>query len=60
MRRIAFLAPLAAALAVSGAAAAQPSAVVVTVSPDFAQTARELGERVTPWMALAWNWSSQT
>ena len=45
MRRIAFLAPLAAALAVSGAAAAQPSAVVVTVSPDFAQTARELGER---------------
>jgi hypothetical protein len=45
MRRIAFLAPLAAALAVSGAAAAQPSAVVVTVSPDFAQTAQELGER---------------
>ncbi|MBN9480407.1 MAG: hypothetical protein J0I52_09235 [Bordetella sp.] len=45
MRRIAFLAPLAAALAVSGAAAAQPSAVVVTVSPDFAKTAQELGER---------------
>ena len=43
--RIAFLAPLAAALAVSGAAAAQPSAVVVTVSPDFAKTAAELGER---------------
>ncbi|MFC5372688.1 hypothetical protein ACFPIF_09005 [Brevundimonas faecalis] len=45
MRRIAFLAPLAAALAVSGAAAAQPSAVVVTVSPDFAKTAAELGQR---------------
>lgn len=45
MRRIAFLAPLAAALAVSGAAAAQPSAVIVTVSPDFAKTAQELGER---------------
>ncbi|WP_225212447.1 hypothetical protein [Brevundimonas guildfordensis] len=43
--RIAFLAPLAAALAVSGAAAAQPSAVVVTVSPDFAKTAAGLGER---------------
>jgi hypothetical protein len=45
MRRIAFLAPLAAALAVSGAAAAQPSAVIVTVSPEFAKTAQELGER---------------
>lgn len=45
MRRIAFLAPLAAALAVSGAAAAQPSAVVVTVSPAFADKAQELGER---------------
>lgn len=45
MRRIAFLAPLAVALAVSGAAAAQPSAVVVTVSPDFAKTAAELGQR---------------
>ena len=45
MRRIAFLAPLAAALAVSGAAAAQPSAVVVTVSPDFADIAQELGDR---------------
>ena len=45
MRRIAFLAPLAAALALSGGAAAQPSAVIVTVSPDFAKTAAELGER---------------
>ncbi len=45
MRQIAFLAPLTAALALAGAAFAQPSAVVVTVSPDFAKTARELGER---------------
>ena len=45
MRQIAFLAPLTAALALAGAAAAQPSAVVVTVSPDFAKTAEELGQR---------------
>ncbi|MGH7026499.1 hypothetical protein [Brevundimonas sp.] len=45
MRRFAFLAPLTAALALAGAAAAQPSAVVVTVSPDFAKTAEELGQR---------------
>ncbi len=45
MRPIAFLAPIAAVFALSGAAAAQPSAVVVTVSPDFAKTAAELGER---------------
>lgn len=45
MRPIAFLAPIAAVLALAGAAAAQPSAVVVTVSPDFAKTAAELGER---------------
>jgi hypothetical protein len=45
MRHFAFLAPLAAALAVAGAAAAQPSAVIVTVSPDFAKTAAELGQR---------------
>ncbi|MGE7199381.1 hypothetical protein [Brevundimonas naejangsanensis] len=45
MRPIAFLAPIAAVLALSGAAAAQPSAVVVTVSPHFAKTAAELGER---------------
>lgn len=43
--RIAFLAPFTAALALAGAAAAQPSAVVVTVSPDFAKTAEELGQR---------------
>lgn len=45
MRRFAFLAPLTAAIALAGAVAAQPSAVVVTVSPDFAKTAAELGER---------------
>ncbi|MBD3832652.1 hypothetical protein [Brevundimonas sp. P7753] len=45
MRRFAFLAPLTAAMALAGAVAAQPSAVVVTVSPDFAKTAAELGER---------------
>lgn len=45
MRHFAFLAPLTAAMALAGAVAAQPSAVVVTVSPDFAKTAAELGER---------------
>jgi hypothetical protein len=45
MRHFAFLAPLSAAMTLAGAAAAQPSAVVVTVSPDFAKTAAELGER---------------
>lgn len=45
MRRFAFLAPLTAAMALAGAVAAQPAAVVVTVSPDFAKTAAELGER---------------
>ena len=45
MRPIAFLAPFVAAAALSGAVAAQPSAVVVTVSPDFAKGAAELGER---------------
>lgn len=45
MRHFAFLAPLTAAMTLAGAAAAQPSAVVVTVSPDFAKTAAELGER---------------
>ena len=45
MRTFAFLAPLTAALALAGAAAAQPSTVVVTVSPDFAKTAEELGQR---------------
>ncbi|WP_312784563.1 hypothetical protein [Brevundimonas sp.] len=45
MRRFTFFAPLTAALTLAGAAAAQPSAVVVTVSPDFAKTAEELGQR---------------
>jgi hypothetical protein len=45
MRHFAFLAPLTAAIALAGAAAAQPSSVSVTVSPDFAKTAAELGQR---------------
>jgi len=45
MRHFAFLAPLTAAMVLAGAVAAQPSAVVVTVSPDFAKTAAELGTR---------------
>ncbi|WP_313103042.1 hypothetical protein [Brevundimonas sp.] len=45
MRNFAFLAPMTAALALAGVASAQPSAVVVTVSPDFAKTAEELGQR---------------
>ena len=45
MRRFAFLAPLTAAMALAGAAAAQPSSVSVTVSPDFTKTAAELGQR---------------
>ncbi|WP_313003354.1 hypothetical protein [Brevundimonas sp.] len=45
MRRYAFFAPLVAALALAGGVAAQPSAVVVTISPDFAKTAQELGQR---------------
>lgn len=45
MRHFAFLAPVTAALALASAVSAQPSAVVVTVSPDFAKTAEELGQR---------------
>ena len=45
MRNFAFLAPMTVALLLAGAASAQPSAVVVTVSPDFAKTAEELGQR---------------
>ena len=45
MRSFALFAPLTAALAMAGAAAAQPSAVTVTISPDFAKTAEELGQR---------------
>ncbi|MGO4410160.1 MULTISPECIES: hypothetical protein [unclassified Brevundimonas] len=45
MRNFAFLAPLAAVAALAGAAAAQPSAVVVTVSPDMAKQVQELGQR---------------
>lgn len=43
--RMAFLAPLAVVVAIAGAAVAQPSAVVVSVSPAFAEKAKELGER---------------
>ena len=45
MRPFAFIAPVTAALALASAVSAQPSAVVVTVSPDFAKTAEELGQR---------------
>ena len=45
MRHFAFLAPATAALALASAVSAQPSAVVVTVSPDFAKAAEELGPR---------------
>ena len=45
MRHFALFAPLTAALALAGAAAAQPSAVTVTISPDFAKAAEELGQR---------------
>lgn len=45
MRHFAFLAPLTAAMALAGAVVAQPSAVNVTVSSDFAKTAAELGQR---------------
>jgi len=45
MRHFAFLAPATAALALASAVSAQPSAVVVTVSPDFAKAAEELGQR---------------
>jgi hypothetical protein len=45
MRKLVFLAPLAAALAVSGAALAQPSAITVSLGPDLERKAGELGER---------------
>ncbi len=45
MRRLAFLAPLGAVLAVAGAAAADPAAVTVTLGPDLKEDAAELGER---------------
>jgi hypothetical protein len=45
MRKLAFFAPLAATLAVAGAALAQPTAVNVTVGPDLQRKADELGQR---------------
>ena len=45
MRTRAFIVPLTAALALAGAASAQPSSVNVTISPDFEQEAAKLGQR---------------
>lgn len=45
MRRLAFFAPLAAALAVAGGAIAQPTAINVTLGPDLQRKADELGQR---------------
>jgi hypothetical protein len=45
MRKFTLIAPLAAALAMAGSAMAQPSSVVVTVSPDFQKEAVKLGQR---------------
>lgn len=46
MRRLAFLAPLGAVLAVAaGPAMADPASVSVTIGPDLQEKARELGER---------------
>ena len=46
MRKLAFLAPLAAVLAVAaGPALADPASITVTVGPDLQQRADELGER---------------
>ena len=45
MRKLALIAPLAAVLAMAGSAMAQPSSVVVTVSPDFQKEAAKLGQR---------------
>lgn len=44
MRNLAFLAPLAATLAIAGAAQAQPAEVRVSIGPDLQQKAAELGE----------------
>jgi hypothetical protein len=45
MRKLAFFAPLAATLAVAGAALAQPTAVNITLGPDLERKADELGQR---------------
>jgi hypothetical protein len=45
MRNLTFLAPLAVAVAVAGAAMAQPAAITVTVGPDLQEKVEELGSR---------------
>lgn len=45
MRNLAFLAPLAATLAIAGAAQAQPAEVSVSIGPDLQEMAADLGER---------------
>ena len=45
MRKLAFLAPLGAVLAVAGAAAADPASVNVTLGPDLQDKAEALGRR---------------
>ncbi len=45
MRKLAFFAPMAATLALGGAALAQPTAVNVTLGPDLQRKADELGQR---------------
>jgi len=45
MRNLAFLAPLAATLAIAGAAQAQPAEISVSIGPDLQQKAEDLGER---------------
>ena len=45
MRNLAFLAPLAATLAIAGAAQAQPAEVSVSIGPELQQKMEDLGER---------------
>lgn len=45
MRKLAFIAPVAAAMLMAGSAFAQPSSVVVTISPDFQKEVVKLGQR---------------
>lgn len=45
MRKLAFLAPLGAILAIAGPAMADPASVTVTLGPDLQDKVEELGER---------------
>jgi hypothetical protein len=45
MRNLAFLAPLAASLAIAGAAQAQPAEVRVSIGPELQEKMADLGER---------------